>query len=130
MFGPAGYLYVYFIYGMHFCCNIVTGLQGKGEAVLIRAIEPILGEDMMRHNRNGRSGSDLTNGPSKVCQALSINRDNNGHYLDDSPIRLVMNPPVDELEVTTSKRIGLSKGIDTLWRFYITNNNYVSKSSR
>src|SRR3954470_8483993 len=67
MFGPPGFLYVYFTYGMHYCCNVVTGQAGEGSAVLIRALEPLKGEDIMKNNRNGRD--DLTNGPAKLCQA-------------------------------------------------------------
>lgn len=130
MFGPPGILYVYFIYGMHYCCNIVTGPKGRGEAVLIRAIEPILGEDTMKHFRNGLSGPTMTNGPAKVCQALAIDRTLNGHDLRKTPIKLIMNPALDDLDITTTKRIGLSKGVDTFWRFYVTNSNFVSKSSR
>ena len=130
MFGPPGILYVYFIYGMHYCCNIVTGPKGRGEAVLIRAIEPILGEDTMKHFRNGLSGPTMTNGPAKVCQALAIDRTLNGHDLRKTPIKLIMNPALDDLDITTTKRIGLSKGVNTFWRFYVTNSNFVSKSSR
>lgn len=130
MFGSPGVLYVYFIYGMYYCCNVVTGPKGKGEAVLIRAIEPILGVDTMKHLRNGLSGPAMTNGPAKVCQALSIDRTLNGHDLRKTPVKLIMNPSLDDLGIITTKRIGLSKGADTFWRFYVTNSKFVSKSSR
>ncbi len=71
MFGPAGRLYVYFTYGMHYCCNIVTGGANEGAAVLIRAVQPIEGLNTMLSLRNVR-GPNLTNGPAKLCQALAI----------------------------------------------------------
>lgn len=86
MFGPAGHLYVYFTYGMHYCCNVVVGEEGEGAAVLIRAIEPLEGQDVMLDNRHGRGGAELTNGPAKVCQAFRIDKRLNGHDLRTSPI--------------------------------------------
>lgn len=119
MFGPAGYLYVYFTYGMHYCCNVVVGPVGFGAAVLIRAIEPLKGEDIMIKNRGGRAGIDLTNGPAKVCQALAINRDLNGHDLHNSPLRLIPGERLMDEQIGISRRIGISKALDTMWRFYI-----------
>ena len=127
MFGPAGFLYVYFIYGMHFCCNIVTGPSGVGEAVLIRAVEPIEGEATMRIHRGGVKGSLVTNGPSKLCVAMGITMDINGHNLEDAPLQLIMKSPRSSTEIGASKRIGLSKAIETHWRFYLKQNPYVSK---
>src|SRR5690242_2435124 len=74
MFGPAGYLYVYFTYGMHYCCNVVVGSEDEGAAVLIRAVEPIEGEGALQVRRPGKTGRELTNGPAKTCQALGIDR--------------------------------------------------------
>lgn len=127
MYRSAGYLYVYFIYGMHFCCNIVTGSEGKGEAVLIRAIEPLEGEEAMRLRRKNIQGVGITNGPSKVCMALDITRDLNGHDLHARPLRLLMKPALSKTDITTSKRIGLKKATETLWRFYVTESDFVSK---
>jgi DNA-3-methyladenine glycosylase len=127
MFGEAGHLYVYFTYGMHYCCNIVTGKKGSGEAVLIRAVEPIEGVEIMQSLRGNKTGSDLTNGPAKTCQALAITSELNGHEISSPPLTLLpatLNP--DETIIQTT-RIGLSKAKDTPWRFYIKDNLYVSK---
>lgn len=124
MFGAAGHLYVYFTYGMHYCCNIVIGEEGYGAAVLIRAVEPLEGIDTMQEFRPV-SGVNLSNGPAKLCQALSINMTMNGHDLAHSPLRLVMKPHLPSDSIVSSKRIGISKAKDALWRFYIHSNVYV-----
>jgi DNA-3-methyladenine glycosylase len=126
MFGPAGYLYVYFTYGMHFCCNVVVGEDGYGAAVLIRALEPIEGQDIMRLQRHDRP--DLTNGPAKLCQALSINKADNGTDLTRGSIRLRMKPPEPKKAVVQTTRIGISRGQEVPWRFYLKDNQYVSKT--
>jgi len=126
MFGDSGYLYVYFTYGMHYCCNVVTGKKGTGSAVLIRAVEPLEGEVFMQDLRN-RHGKDLSNGPAKLCQALAIDKQLNGHDLRTSPLKLVMQNPLEKSEITQTTRIGISQAKDVPWRFYITGNNYVSK---
>ena len=105
MFGPAGYLYVYFTYGMHYCCNVVVGEEGEGAAVLIRALEPVDGEEIMANNRH-KTGIQISNGPAKLCQALLIDKKLNGHNLTSSPLKLI----VQKLP----------------WRFYIAGNPYVS----
>src|SRR5438552_3901917 len=81
MFGPAGHIYVYFTYGMHWCMNIVAGPEGRGEAVLIRSIQPDKGLDTIRKRRN-RPDHELTNGPAKVCQALNVTGKDNGLKLN------------------------------------------------
>jgi DNA-3-methyladenine glycosylase len=126
MFGPSGHLYVYFTYGMHYCCNIVTGLTGTGSAVLIRAVEPLVGEDSMRKLRN-KPGVEISNGPAKLCQALGIDKKFNGHDLTESPIKLVIQTPVKQKIIAKSKRIGVKEAVEKPWRFYIKNNPYVSR---
>ena len=126
MFGEAGHLYVYFTYGMHYCCNVVCGPEGFGAGVLIRAAEPVEGIDVMERRRT-RSGIELTNGPAKLCQALGIDRSMNGHDLAESPMRLVMKPALAEDKVTATTRIGISKAVDMPWRFYLTESHFVSK---
>jgi len=128
MFGEAGHLYVYFTYGMHYCCNIVTGKPGVGAAVLIRAVEPIEGEQYMQDLRQV-SGVQLSNGPAKLCQALDIDKRLNGHDLRETPLKLIINEPLYSGDITQTKRIGISQAKDVPWRFYITNNIYVSKRS-
>lgn len=125
MFGPAGCLYVYFTYGMHYCCNIVVGEEGYGAAVLIRAVEPVTGEVTMRTRRD-KPGVQLSNGPAKLCQALGIDKTLNGHDLTQKPIQLQLGEPLPDSDVVQTTRIGISKARDEPWRFYIRGNPYVS----
>lgn len=127
MFGPAGHLYVYFTYGMHYCMNVVTGPEGEGSAVLIRATEPLQGEELMIDNRGGRSGVELTNGPAKVCQALQVDKALNGHELRHAPLKLILNKPLPADAIHHTTRIGITKAVDMPWRFYIESNAYVSR---
>lgn len=126
MFGPSGYLYVYFTYGMHYCCNVVTGENGVGAAVLIRAVEPLDGEEYMEKRRT-RKGVELTNGPAKLCQALAIDKRLNGHDLSRSPLKLILSSSVRSEEITQTTRIGISKAKDVPWRFYVKSSPYVSR---
>ncbi len=119
MFGPAGHLYVYFTYGMHYCMNVVCGPEGQGAAVLIRAVEPMEGLEYMVANRGGKTGVQLTNGPAKVCQALGIDRRWNGHNLLEPPFQLVLQPPLPLSQITQTTRIGITKATDVPWRFYV-----------
>lgn len=125
MFGQSGHLYVYFTYGMHYCCNIVTGLEGVGSAVLIRAVQPIEGIEFMRELRD-KEGPELSNGPAKLCQALGIDDRLNGHDLTQSPLKLIIKPPTNTGLIIKSKRIGISKSKELLWRFYCSDNPFVS----
>lgn len=125
MFGECGHLYVYFTYGMHYCCNVVTGKIGEGAAVLIRAIEPVEGRDFVEYHR-GRTGIEATNGPAKLCQALDIDKRLNGHNLRYFPLRLETGPPLPAKTIMSTPRIGISKEREALRRFYIQGNPYVS----
>lgn len=127
MYGPAGFAYVYFTYGMHYCFNIVTGESGRGSAVLVRAVEPLSGQSVIEANRFPKTGYQLTNGPAKVCQALQINKELNCHDLNKEPFILTLKPRLAISLITTSTRVGISKAIDKPWRFYIAGNPYVSK---
>ncbi|HEY5442604.1 MAG TPA: DNA-3-methyladenine glycosylase [Candidatus Saccharimonadales bacterium] len=127
MFGDWGHLYVYFTYGMHYCCNVVVGPAGHGAAVLLRAVEPLDGESEMVERRGGRTGTELTNGPAKLCQALAIDRKLNGHDLHQKPLRLIEAEPLASTRIIQTTRIGLSHGQDVPWRFYIAGNQYISK---
>lgn len=126
MFGPAGRLYVYFTYGMHYCCNVTVGRDGEGAAVLIRAVEPLEGEVIMQRFRHGRTGVELTNGPAKTCQALSIDKAMNGHFLAEAPLRLLLRPPIESGIITTT-RVGITKAKDAPLRFYLEKSEYVSR---
>jgi DNA-3-methyladenine glycosylase len=126
MFGPAGHLYVYFTYGMHYCCNVVTGAIGEGSAVLIRAVEPLEGVEIMSELRN-KTGSDISNGPAKLCQALAIDKHFNGQSLQNTPLKLDIQSPLAPKDITQTTRVGINKAKDMPWRFYITGNLFVSK---
>ena len=133
MFGPPGHAYVYFTYGMHWMFNVVTGNEGEANAVLIRAIAPQEGLDVMVQLRNGRSHHDLTNGPAKLAQALAIDKSQNGANLcaPDGVVWLEDAPPVPATAVGTGPRIGLGKTPEPWysipWRYWITDNPFVSK---
>lgn len=137
MFGPPGYAYVYFTYGMHWMFNIVTGEQAKPNAVLIRAIEPVEGLEKMRAFRKStlrnRPDIELTNGPAKLAQALAINNSHNGIDICDSnsPIWIEELPAGVAGEIRTGPRIGLGKTpepwFSVPWRYWIDGNPYVSR---
>jgi len=133
MFEEGGYLYVYFTYGAHHCCNVVTGMKGEGTAVLIRAIEPVSGIDMMIRNRFGRKLKkekeifNLTSGPGKICQAFRINRSHSGIDLTGEKIFILENTRIPNMEIGTSKRIGITRSTELPWRFYIKDNPYLSR---
>ena len=131
MFGPPGHLYVYFTYGMHHCMNVVSSDVGEGNAVLLRAGEPLRGLEAMRVARGARAVErDLCRGPGRLCHALGVDRTYDGadlvtgdrgiHLLDDGM------PPPDVPAVTT--RVGLSKAADLPWRFLVPGSPWVSRS--
>lgn len=126
MFGPPGFAYVYFTYGMHYCMNVVCGPTGTGSAVLIRALEPLEGLLSMMQARQNRA--DLTNGPAKLCQSLRIDKALNGHDLSTPPLCVEIKPPLKVEQITQTTRIGISRAQDQPWRFYITGNRFVSKA--
>lgn len=127
MFGPAGHAYIYFTYGMHYCFNVVTGLVGAGEAVLIRALEPLEGIEIMKRNRKRDDLLQLTNGPAKLVQALGITKDQNGADLRTGKLRVEGTSAMQNNQITYASRIGIKQDTHRLWRFYITQNPYVSK---
>ncbi len=126
MFGPSGHLYVYFTYGMHYCCNVVVGEEGFGAAVLIRALEPLEGTEILEQHRK-RKGIELTNGPAKLCQAFAIDRHLNGHNLMQDPLKLKILPGLSHQDIVQTTRIGISQGREMPWRFFIKDNEWVSK---
>ena len=126
MFAGAGHLYVYFTYGMHYCCNVVTGRVDSGSAVLIRAVEPLIGTQLLE-DRRGMTGVSVTNGPAKLCKALGIDLSLNGHNLNNSPLRLLSGGLRPDEIISKSPRIGISKAKDAELRYYIDKNPYVSR---
>ena len=137
MFGPPGFLYVYFTYGMHWCANVVTGPDGEASALLIRALAPLRGVDEMRHERAAaRRDRDLCNGPAKLCQALSINGADSGTDLlarraraDDqsAAVRLLDDGTPPPERPGQGKRIGISVAKDLPWRFWVPGDENVSR---
>ena len=123
MFRRGGHLYVYFTYGMHHCCNVVTEVEGLGRAVLIRAVEPVCGIEMMKRNRyknkvsrTGRVDAfSLTNGPAKLCQALCLSREQNGMDLMDDDLYLTEGETIQPRLILRSRRIGIASGIEKRW---------------
>jgi DNA-3-methyladenine glycosylase len=126
MFGPPGHLYVYFTYGMHFCCNVVCGPPGRASAVLLRAGEVVDGVQTARARRPAaRSDRDLARGPARLCQALAIGAADNGHDLAVAP--LVLTPAsVPAGPVRTGPRVGLRLAADRPWRFWVADDPSVS----
>jgi DNA-3-methyladenine glycosylase len=134
MFGPPGHGYVYLIYGYHFCVNAVCRSVGVGEAVLVRAIEPLFGEAFMRRERPVSKLRDLTNGPAKLCQALNIDRGLDGIDLCDPKATLWVaeNPNVENFRkqlgpIITTTRIGITKAAALPLRFYLSRSDYISQ---
>jgi DNA-3-methyladenine glycosylase len=133
MFKEGGVLYVYFTYGMYFCCNVVTGKKEEGKAVLIRAFEPIKGIKQMALNRFGKdflSDKELLNlasGPGKICKAFNITRKENGTDLLGDDIYILNGENIPNKNIAITKRIGIKKSSELPWRFYIKNNPYISK---
>jgi DNA-3-methyladenine glycosylase len=117
MYGPAGRLYVYFTYGMHHCANVVTETDGVAGAVLLRAVEPTEGLDLMHARRGTDYRRLLARGPGRLCQAFGLDRAHNGLDLVDGPVR-IGGPAVVEGPVEVSARIGLRPGQEQPWRFF------------
>ncbi len=126
MFMSGGHLYVYFTYGMHYCANIVTESENYGSAVLLRALEPALGLEIMKKNRGENiKEKDLTNGPAKLCRALGITKEFNTIDLLGNDIFCAYNN-VNSIKIKKAHRIGIKEEKKRLLRFYIENNPYVS----
>jgi len=130
MFGEPGRAYVYMTYGMYHCLNVVTEPAGTSAAVLIRAIEPTVGRDIMAARcPSTRNARDLARGPGRLCQALALNRDDNGTDLTGNALWISLTPdaaPFADEQIGTSPRIGISQGQDLLWRFYVLEHRSVS----
>lgn len=129
MFGPPGYLYVYFVYGMHFCANISCLPEGEPGAVLLRAAEVVSDRDLARRYRpTARSDAELARGPARLAALLGLRREHNGLDLTDpdSPVRLVPGEPVPAEQVCTGPRVGVAAAGDRPWRFWVQGSPAVS----
>ena len=137
MFGPPGHAYLYFIYGNHWCLNAVCGPAGIGEAVLVRALEPVAGWPFLLARRPAKKIEDLTNGPAKLCAALALDRSHDGADLCDpaSPIYIAAAPAPETILATrgpivTTTRVGIVKAADWPLRFYLEGSRFVSRRPR
>jgi DNA-3-methyladenine glycosylase len=128
MFKEGGYIYVYFTYGMHYCVNIVVGQKGVGEAVLLRAGEPVQGIEIMKKHRGTDNIYDLANGPAKLTQALGIiSTELSGKKLGSKTLQLSLpKEPINPQNIITSPRIGIKKATENPWRFYVKDSLFVS----
>lgn len=131
LYGPPGTAYVYFIYGVHWCFNAVTRAEGEPSAVLIRAVEPLSGLDLMRQRRPAaRRDHDLTNGPGKLCAALGIGPEHNTLPLDTSPVRIRRGAGVNDADVVITPRIGITQCADWPLRWFVADNPWVSRTPK
>lgn len=119
MFGEVGIIYVYFIYGMHYCMNIVSHQQDEVGAILLRAGEALEGQELIRINRSKAIDRHLLNGPAKLTQALNIDMGFNGYDLLRPSEALSLEIHAHSRPITKTSRIGISKGKELLWRFVL-----------
>jgi DNA-3-methyladenine glycosylase len=125
MFGPAGRLYVYRSYGVHWCANVVCAREGVGAAVLLRALEPTVGLDVMRARRGIDDRALLASGPGRLTQALGISRAQDGLELSAPPFALVA--PESPPGIVESTRVGITRATDKPWRYSLAGSTYVSR---
>jgi DNA-3-methyladenine glycosylase len=125
MFGPAGYAYVYRSYGIHWCLNFVCEPEGVASAVLIRALEPTRGLEVMAKRRGLDEPRLLASGPGRLCQALGVTRAHDGLPLDRPPFEL--RARAAPVEVVTGPRIGITKAVDLPWRYGLAGSRYLSR---
>ncbi len=128
MFGEAGHAYVYFTYGFHFCLNVTTEKVGVAGAVLIRALQPVGGVEIMMKNREKTDLVELTSGPGKLTRALRIDGELNGEDLVTSRRLFIMTGDEVNLKIRETSRIGIDEGLEFKWRFFIEGNQFVSKT--
>ena len=128
MFGPPAHAYVYRSYGIHWCLNFVCREAGHGAGVLIRALEPVAGLDVMRARRDAQDERALCSGPGKLCQALGVTRAHDGMALEGASFALL--PAEPGLVVVEGIRIGISKAVDVPWRFGLAGSRFLSRPIR
>ncbi len=130
MFGPPGTAYIHLNFGIHWCLNVVVGQAGYPAAVLIRALEPVEGLDVVRRRRRSRSDRELTSGPARLTQALAIGPDLQRHALTDAPLFIAGGPKVPTGALVQTTRVGITKGGEKKWRFYDRRSASLSRRDR
>jgi DNA-3-methyladenine glycosylase len=131
LYGSPGLAYIYFVYGMYWCFNAVTRQKGLPSAVLVRALEPLEGVELMRMRRpKVKKDRDLANGPGKLCLALGIDGMMNRHPLQDKPLILREHTSYDDEQILITPRIGITKAADRPLRWIVKDNPHVSKTPR
>jgi DNA-3-methyladenine glycosylase len=131
LYGEPGTAYIYFIYGVHWCFNAVTRPVGHPSAVLVRALEPVAGIELMRRRRRSpRDERELTNGPAKLCEALGITGRLNGHALGQSPLRILRAEAIPDQRVELTPRIGITAAADWVLRWMVIDSRFVSRTPR
>ncbi|MCI8428572.1 MAG: DNA-3-methyladenine glycosylase [Lachnospira sp.] len=129
-YGEGGYAYIYLIYGMYICMNVVTNLKDVPEVLLIRALEPVEGIELMKKRRKNTSIKNLCNGPGKLSQAMGITKDSYGEDLCGDTLYLEDATRIKPEEIVKTKRINIDyaeEAKDYLWRFLVKGNPYISK---
>ncbi len=130
LFGPPGIWYVYLSYGMHWCANLVCQREGLASAVLLRALEPIEGLEVMRRRRGPLPDRQLCSGPGRLCQALGIDRSLDGAAMARSPVGVLQGDPVPEGSVAATPRIGITKAADWPLRFHLAGSTWTSRKEK
>jgi DNA-3-methyladenine glycosylase len=127
MFGPAGYAYVYFTYGMHYCLNVTADVPGTAGAVLLRALEPLAGVGIMRARGDQGPEPRLLSGPGKIGRAFGLTLEDNGRDFTRGPLGIAAGSPVTDQEVARSRRIGISRAVDLPYRLTVVGSRSLSK---
>ena len=125
MFGPGGHAYVYRSYGIHWCLNLVCGSEGSPEAVLVRALEPLVGLDRMRARRGLDEDRRLCSGPGRLCQALGVTGAHDGLPLDRPPFEL--RAAEKAVDIVTGPRVGITRAAELPWRYGLAGSPFVSR---
>lgn len=133
MFGPSGNIYVYFVFGMHWCVNVVCGHEGEAAAVLLRAGEVTHGIEVARERRNHAPDRDLARGPARLVNALGLGREANGTSAIDGSGPMLLTPPstaIDQALIASGPRVGVTAAHDIPWRFWLVGEPSVSPYRR
>jgi len=126
MFGPGGHAYIYFTYGMHWCFNVTAEEDGTGAGVLIRALEPVEGIELMKSRRKKEDLHNLCSGPSKLVQAMGISKEHYGRALYGGNL-FILGKNNREIQIMCGQRIGIKKAVDKPWRFWIKGSTFISR---